>query len=532
MTERHDPEVRALVFELAQASPTAPVLDLEKAPATGRRGTKQRGEIVMVDGSDFGSAPRRQMPGPVLAIAAAAIVLAAAGGVLLLTNWPEGEVAVTTTATTAPLPTSTIASTTTLTTAAVTTAAATSTSAAEIVLPATTPLEPAPESAATTWERISSPAFAQATPEAFVTGVSGLVGLGPDGAIWTSSDGRGWTVSADPALAAGRVTDVAVWGQGFVAVGSVEHREPGLSPVLHGAVWLSDDGITWTRVPDQDSLVGGDFVPPGGVGISAVTAGGPGLVAVGNYDRDGFHPHAAVWLSADGLTWARVDPAAIEGEGNPEGDGPGAMMRDVTAGGPGLVAVGEVGTYQWQAVPAVWLSEDGAAWEQVLLDAGVQGQTGFSSADAVAAGPAGIAVVGHIGDRQDFGASGMFGIGIHAYAGVWLSEDGRDWRLAGVLHAADIETSTCHYREGAGGALWSGDVLLVAGSAVTTCLTKDVYQIVWSTADMGGSWHELAKLPNPLSERDTLAIARLAQLGPRVVLIGDGAVWLGTGQQG
>ena len=57
------------------------------------------------------------------------------------------------------------------------------------------------------------------------------------------------------------------------------------SHVSFVTVWTSIDGITWTRVPDDDSVFGND------VGVSAVIVGGPALVAVGNAG-DG----AAVWI--------------------------------------------------------------------------------------------------------------------------------------------------------------------------------------------------------------------------------------------
>jgi hypothetical protein len=52
------------------------------------------------------------------------------------------------------------------------------------------------------------------------------------------------------------------------------------------AVWTSVDGITWSRVVDDDAVFGRwpDWV-------FRVTVGGPGFVAVGNQDGD-----AAIWV--------------------------------------------------------------------------------------------------------------------------------------------------------------------------------------------------------------------------------------------
>jgi hypothetical protein len=70
------------------------------------------------------------------------------------------------------------------------------------------------------------------------------------------------------------------------------------------AVWTSTDGATWSRVPPQPEVLGGpDFQAMG-----AVTAGGPGLVAVGESDQG-----PTVWTSTDGIMWSRVDTATLRG---------------------------------------------------------------------------------------------------------------------------------------------------------------------------------------------------------------------------
>jgi hypothetical protein len=205
-------------------------------------------------------------------------------------------------------------------------------------------------------------------------------------------------------------------------------------------------------------------------------------------------------------------------------------MNDVTAGGPGLIAVGTVDPYAWKAVPAVWLSEDGTAWEQILLDPGVEGATGYSVADSVAAGAHGIAVVGQVGDRQGYGAVGLVAEALHGFGAVWMSEDGRDWRLAAVLDAGGADTPSCSYREHLQGVLWAGDTLLVTGSAMTTCQTRDNYRLVWASADLGQTWFEIARIPDP--QESAAPMIDLALLGSRVVAVGGGAVWLGTWQSG
>lgn len=97
----------------------------------------------------------------------------------------------------------------------------------------------------------------------------------------------------------------------------------------------------------------------------SVTVGGPGLVAVGS-DGSGDDFDAAVWTSVDGVTWSRVPPdESVFGRAGIQ------MMVSVTAGGPGLVAVGSDGSGDEDA--AVWTSVDGLTWSRVPDDESVLG---------------------------------------------------------------------------------------------------------------------------------------------------------------
>ena len=101
-------------------------------------------------------------------------------------------------------------------------------------------------------------------------------------------------------------------------------------------MWTSPDGFTWTRVPD-DAMVRGV--------MAAVTAGGPGLVAVG-LDLSGSN---AVWTSVEGITWSQVPhDDAVFGRWSD-------WISDVTVGGPGLVAVGD---REDDAAVWVWAAEE------------------------------------------------------------------------------------------------------------------------------------------------------------------------------
>ena len=203
---------------------------------------------------------------------------------------------------------------------------------------------------------------------------------GDDAAVWTSPDGITWSRVAHNMDVFGGpgdqyMNDVVAGGPGLVAVG--EH-DPG------ALVWTSSDGIVWSRVHEESD----------GARIKAVTVGGPGLVAVGSDDLG-----AAVWTSSDGIGWTRVpDPSDVF---------LGATMNDVTETPSGLVAVGGGSAYQRcssnnkECGAVIWTSPDGFAWTRIYTD------DGSDMRAVTTAGP------------------GMIAVG---WAGaVWTSSDGLSW---------------------------------------------------------------------------------------------------------
>jgi hypothetical protein len=256
-------------------------------------------------------------------------------------------------------------------------------------------------------------------------GGPGLVAVGEVGevgevdagvAVWTSVDGITWSrVPHDEAVFGGadRMQSVTTGGPGLVAVGGArddhdDHDDQG------AVVWTSVDGVTWSRVPHDETVFGG----AGEQTMASVTAGGPGLVAVGSDASD-----AAVWTSVDGITWSRVphQPAVFGGEG-------GQTMESVTVGGPGLVAVGVDGflavdrgqSANWKTdflgSAAVWTSVDGTSWSRVPDDDAVFGGEGNQWMDDVTAAGPGLVAVGGDWLREGDGA-----------AAVWTSVDGVTW---------------------------------------------------------------------------------------------------------
>jgi hypothetical protein len=227
--------------------------------------------------------------------------------------------------------------------------------------------------------------------------------------VWTSSDGRAWTRVPDDEVFGGTgttvMTAVTAGGPGLVAVG-FELQGGNLGDA---AVWISDDGLSWSRITDQQTALGG----PNDERLWAVTSGGPGLVAVG-YERPAEvydESLAAVWVSPDGRSWSRIsdDTGAFS-------VAEGQMMSDVTAGGPGLVAVGSVET----TASAVWTSPDGLVWNAVQ-DPEALSEPGAPPMGRVATGGPGLIATGAMC------SSGPDDEPCTWTGGVWTSPDGTDW---------------------------------------------------------------------------------------------------------
>jgi hypothetical protein len=193
---------------------------------------------------------------------------------------------------------------------------------------------------------------------------------------------------------------VTAGGPGLVAVGldQTRHFGDGDAGEGHAAVWTSADGITWSRVPHDEAAFGG----AGEEFMTSVTVGGPGLVAVG-WDLGPTDADAAVWTSPDGITWSRA-PHDEENLG-------AGQVTSVTSTGSMLVAVGNEGSDGGDDA-AVWTSLDGITWSRVPHEEAVFGEAGMQS---VTAGGPGLVAVGTSGPGDDH------------HAAVWTSVDGVHW---------------------------------------------------------------------------------------------------------
>lgn len=176
-------------------------------------------------------------------------------------------------------------------------------------------------------------------------------GTGPSmvGAAWTSPDGRTWTEVKDlsafgPSDFSGNrgdagLTDIVAGGPGFVAVGTVNDPDRQV-----GAIFTSTDGLGWTRLapdPTRD-----------GVFLGTVTTWAGGLAAVGNVAGNG-PTRSSIWTSRDGVAWTPADDVDLA-VGRAD-DGPGVSVGGLVRSGSGLVGVGSAFPYPDPMMAVVWI---------------------------------------------------------------------------------------------------------------------------------------------------------------------------------
>jgi hypothetical protein len=184
---------------------------------------------------------------------------------------------------------------------------------------------------------------------------------------------------------------------------------PGLVGVGDDKAWYSVDGSDWSlaAVPPLPAEILARPDSQRYVAMTGVTGAGNDLVAWGLAEvplADNSDEHLVMpllWASHDGRAWASVV--------DPEMD----SVTAVTGGPHGFVATGQAGSE-----PAVWLSADGEVWERVA-------EGGFTSPvrlelNSASATTAGYVVVGTDGQCVYYPCPGQEIV-------IWTSPDGRSW---------------------------------------------------------------------------------------------------------
>lgn len=375
------------------------------------------------------------------------------------------------------------------------------------------------------WERIYSDAFSAPGPltiEEVIVGGPGLVAVGTiwsepaTGVIWYSTDGETWTrVPHDEQIfGEASIRAVTPGGPGFVAVGSVAGPDGDGA----AAVWVSEDGITWSRVPHDEAVFGGPALEE----MLDVTAGGPGLVAVGwENPLEGWDASAAVWTSTDGLTWERV-----RHDENTFGGTRMQMMWAVTTDGSRLVAGGHDGLWSGSGGPgqpaAVWISPDGLTWTRVShqeqLTTGRGGNGDWAVMHDVIAGGPGFVGVGRIG---------WCSAGCDETGAAWTSVDGNTWQRSQVEQAVGIPYTHMN------GVVEFAGMLVGVGRGFDPASGRGP-AVLWMSLDNGESWmrqpHSGARF-GKVSE-GPVTMNTVIEFGSELIAVGywedNAAVWIGT----
>jgi hypothetical protein len=233
----------------------------------------------------------------------------------------------------------------------------------------------------------------------FVAGGPGAwVALGPS-SIWTSPDGRTWTLSSTaglPLRPGDQISVVKRTTTGFIAAGSA-----GSTPL----VFLSAHGTTWQRLEPHLSAGAGRALD-----IRSAAAYGNQILIAGDVTIAGQkNQTSAAWLSGNGgTTWTLAVPPGAP----PAGHGAQAQISGVTVTGAGFVLFrpatvpATVPSAVPSAVPSgvastaarkpavdVYRSANGTAW---TFAATLAAKAGFTT-DMVNGAPAGAVITGPSG---------------------------------------------------------------------------------------------------------------------------------------
>jgi hypothetical protein len=219
----------------------------------------------------------------------------------------------------------------------------------------------------------------------------------------------------------------------------------------HPAIWRRGANGNWT-LESAASL----SAVAGSAGLTSVTHGPAGWIAVGA-TSEGRSTGPVVLASADGVRWQPVTSLAAAAVA-------GTEFLGAAAGRSGYVVVGRqmVGS---RTFAVLWYSADLRSWTADNND-GLDGRLEASTANAIAATTDGFVAVGSHGAVQS----------------MWISSDGRHWRMDSVAAPAGAASATLR------SVAASGTRVVAGGYAATPA--GDIPVVVASTDD-GGEWRQI-----------------------------------------
>jgi len=276
-------------------------------------------------------------------------------------------------------------------------------------------------------------------PAQFVTaGRDGWLAVGPH-AIWTSPNGRSWTLASTagitPADAGDQVRLLIRTATGYLAAG--QNVAEGA-----GVIWTSPDGRHWHRSTAAQTMLPGHHGTI--VAITGAAASGPDILLSGLYDPwyESAGPHlSATWLSTDGgSTWRSASVPVSNGAtsgltglaSTPAASTPAASTPGASTAG--FVAVRPLANGQGGVV---YTSADGSSWRYATTLTSNHGL----EVTAVDGGPGGYSILGQGPGGQLWGFS---------------STDGTHWSQAVAFGAAPGTTT--------GSSLTAGGALIATGA--------------------------------------------------------------------
>ena len=180
----------------------------------------------------------------------------------------------------------------------------------------------------------------------------------------TSVDGAEWTrvpidhASYDPGIpdSGWYAEELIVLPSGYLLLGYVEQCcDPYVSTA---AAWASDDLVTWEYLEDPERTRPYPF-------YTRSTTWSGGIFSAGlDCDEEGFCPDdgEAVWVSQDGLSWTKAtrDQTVFANVS--------LFEIEFSPGGPGLIGMGrhtDARTGSQVGPVGVWISADGLTWELI-----------------------------------------------------------------------------------------------------------------------------------------------------------------------